>query len=162
MEQVPPMFEIVLQKALELRSYTLSFTISPVQWATLNLPVALVWSKVRFDSESIAEVPDDQSGVYSFVVEPAIANHPSCAQSFKERYRDYLKHQREEKTRRPYVQFMLRMWPKHLWFYYAPIADIDQIIDVEDQLLAAFKPPIPRAFPSELRGPISLLSLLGG
>jgi len=142
---------------------------SPVQWNGLALPVPLDWTRARFDEGSVDQIPADKIGVYSFVIEPNIANHPSCAylmyigqttdQNFRTRYQQYLGHQRAEDSNRLLVQFMVKSWPDNLWFYYAPIDDPNLIEETEDQLLMAFKPPIPRAYPAELRGPARLQTM---
>ena len=119
-----PIYEIELEKALELERYSQKFVMSPVQWAAINLPVELDWTRAPFNEDSIDLIPIDKIGVYSFVIEPNIANHPSCAylmyigqttdQNFRVRYQQYLGHQREERSNRLLVQFMVKSWPDHL------------------------------------------------
>lgn len=161
-------YEIQFQAALDLQRYTLSFTLSPTLWLALDLPQPLTWHRIRFDESFVNQVPNNLSGVYSFVVEPGIANHNpayllyiglAAKQSFRARYRQYLRHQVEERTRRPLVRHMVRAWSDHLWFYYAPVEGVETVKETESKLLSAFKPPIPRAFSAELREPISLQSL---
>ena len=77
--------------------------------------------------------------------------------SFRARFRAYLRHQTEERTKRHRVQEMLRTWPDHLSFYYAPIEKVDDVKSIEDELLIAFKPPVPRAYPARIRKPFKLL-----
>ena len=107
-------------------------------------------------------------GVYSFVLEPNVADLDlgyllyigMTRQNFRARFRKYLRHQIEEHTKRPRVQDMLRTWPDHLSFYYAPIDDRDVVKSVEDDLIVAFKPPVPRLYPARMRKRFNLLDIL--
>ena len=161
-------YEIQLQMALELQQHTLKFTLSPKLWSSLSLSHPLSWSKVKFNEDSESSVPNNSIGVYSFVIEPAIANIDlsyllyigmTKKQNFQTRYKQYLRHQKEEKTKRPLVRHMLRTWPEHLWFYYAPITDAKSILEIEKNLLNSFKPPIPRKYTGEFKEAFSLQNL---
>src|SRR3989304_4240859 len=72
----------------------------PSAWGNVKLSVDLSWHIVRFDAESVKDVPDDQRGIYSFVVQPGIADHPACSyllyvgqtvRNFRVRYEEYLR-----------------------------------------------------------------------
>ena len=113
-------------------------------------------------------MPNNLIGVYSFVVEPGIANLDfaylmyvgKTEENFRRRFRRYLKHQTEDHTQREAVQRMLRTWSDNLSFYYAPIADRNQVRAVEDALIIAFKPPVLRAYPSRVRARFKALDML--
>ena len=161
-------YEIQLQAALELQQHTLKLTLLPDSWNALCLPQPLSWSKVKFSADSVLDVPDNLVGVYSFVIEPDVANCDLAyllyigmtkEQNFRIRYRQYLRHQNEEKTKRPLVRHMLRTWPEHLWFYYAPIENEENVLDTEEKLLNALKPPIPRKYTGAVKDAISLQRL---
>lgn len=147
---------------------TYSFTLSPQLWNDLTLPQSLSWSKVKFDSTTASQVPNDLMGVYSFVLEPNIADLKLAyllyigmtRQNFRSRFRKYLRHQVEEHTKRPRVQNMLRTWPDHLSFYFAPIDDLNIIKSIEDELIIAFKPPVPRSYPARIRRRFNLLDII--
>ena len=149
-------------------SETMSFTLSPELWGGLVLPQPLRWYRVKFEEASAREVPNNLIGVYSFVVEPGIAGLNlaylmyvgKTVENFRTRFRKYLKHQVEEHTQRQAVQHMLRTWSDNLSFYYAPIADRDLVCPVEDALIIAFKPSVPRAYPARVRGRFKALDLL--
>ena len=68
-------YEIYMALAMQIKRHTLRFTLSPTFWDDLALGQTLTWYGVKFDSESASNVPNDMIGVYSFVVEPSIANH---------------------------------------------------------------------------------------
>lgn len=135
------------------------FILHPGQWTQFSLhPAVLNWSGIRFTASNAARVPNDERGVYSFVVQPNIAAHPSVKylmyigmtdkQDFRARYRQYLREPAQPK-RREHVAELLEKWPKHLWFYYAPLTSQD-ITAIEDELLAAFVPPHNRDFPAAI------------
>ena len=149
-------------------SETRAFTLSPELWRGLALPESLSWHRVKFEEASARQVPNDLIGVYSFVVEPGIANLDvsylmyvgKTIENFRARFRKYLKHQMEEHTQREAVQHMLRTWSDNLSFFYAPIEDRDLVRPVEDALIIAFKPPVPRAYPARVRDQFKALDLL--
>ena len=147
---------------------TIRLTLSPSLWASFDIPQELNWSKVKFEEASAKNVPNDLIGVYTFVLEPNIANLDlgyllyvgMTRDNFRARFRAYLRHQREERTKRHRVQHMLQTWPEHLSFYYAPIKRSDEVKPVEDELIVAFKPPVPRAYPGRIRERFKLLDIL--
>jgi hypothetical protein len=139
----------------------------PPAWAGCALPAALTWSFVRFDPAQTANVPDDQRGVYSFVVQPGIANHPACSyllylgkteRNFRIRYQEYLRDESAGiESRRPHISGMLCKWKGYLWFCYAHIADPEQIVPTEDALLASYLPPTNVEMPGKLNQKIAFL-----
>ena len=116
-------------------------------------------------------MPDDLIGVYSFVIEPGVANHNlsyllyigmTKKQNFRARYKQYLTHRDSDDTGWTHVKYMLREWPDRLMFYYAPLDDPNIVKETEDKLLEAFLPPIPRLFPATIRRAVSLFEVMGG
>jgi hypothetical protein len=132
----------------------------PPAWAACALSVNLSWRIVPFDASSLDSVPDDQRGIYSFVVQPGIANHPACAyllyvgqttRSFRVRYREYLRDQAAGfDCRRPHISGMLNKWKGYLWFCYAHIDDESLIEPTEDALIGAYLPPTNVEMPGKL------------
>lgn len=136
--------------------------LSPPQWQLCRLPVRLAWRTVKFQRANVRRVPNNAKGIYTFVVKPGIANHPSCAylmyvgkaekQVLRDRFSQYfVEKDKGETSRRPHVTEMLLKWDDFLWFYYAEISDASKIKQVEDELLAAYLPPSNRTFPSKVR-----------
>lgn len=132
----------------------------PYNWATCKLPVKLTWRVVRFGERHASRVPYT-SGIYTFLVQPGIANHPKCSyllyvgetkvQNFRVRYRQYLREQSlGDKSRRPHVAEMLRKWDGYLWFCYAPVKKIQLIEEIEGALLRAYLPPTNKDFPADV------------
>lgn len=147
----------------ELKDFRLwRMVLSPPRWQSCNLPVRLTWRAVRFERANMNRVPNNAKGVYTFVVKPGIADHPSCAylmyvgkaerQVLRSRFSQYFDEKdKGETSRRPHVTEMLLKWEGFLWFYYAEISDTTKIKPVEDELLAAYLPPSNRTFPSRVR-----------
>lgn len=140
--------------------------LSPQQWSSCKLPVSLVWHAVEFKRANLKRIPKNSKGVYTFVVKPGIANHPSCAylmyvgkterQVLRDRFSQYFSEKEKgEASRRPHVTEMLLKWETFLWFYFAEISDTTLIKQVEDQLLSAFLPPSNRTFPTRVRRKIA-------
>lgn len=137
----------------------------PDAWARCKLPLKLSWELLPFSAAHLPRVPDDKRGVYSFVVQPGIADHPACSyllyvgqtgRNFRARYREYLREQAQgENSRRPHVSGMLNKWKDHLWFCFAHIEDATVIVPTEDALLEAYLPPTNVELPGRLRNRIA-------
>jgi hypothetical protein len=152
-----------IEPVFTLRDYKMErMILSPSHWAAFTCPIALQWKPVPFAPDRTAEIPKNARGVYSFVVQPGIANHPHCSyllyvgkveeQGFRARYSQYLGERlKGQNTRRVHVSRMLRKWDGYLWFCYAEINDQSLITQVEDALLAAYLPSHNRTFPSQVR-----------
>ena len=133
----------------------------PDAWAAFRSPVALRWEQVPFSATRARDVPDDQAGVYTFVVQPGIASHPACSyllyvgkteRNFRVRFREYLSDLRAGMdSRRPHIAGMLTKWNGYIWFCYAPIRDGEKIEATEDALLAAYLPPTNVEMPGKLQ-----------
>lgn len=129
--------------------------LSPEHWATFPKHHSLGWTLTKFDKSNAAHVPADKMGVYSFVVQPEIANHTGCSylmyigkaerQSLRARFNQYFAHIKET-SRRVHVSKMLRYWQGHLWFAFAPVADATKIDATEQDLLKAFLPPFKHSY----------------
>lgn len=134
----------------------------PRAWAGFSSAISLQWSKVLFSPAGVAQVPKDEAGIYSFVVQPGIANHPACSyllyvgkteRSFRVRYSEYLMDLRKGiESRRPHIAGMLTKWDGYLWFCYAPMSNGIDIAKMEDALIEAYLPPTNVELPGKLRG----------
>jgi hypothetical protein len=154
----------ILAFSNELRGFELKEVIlSPKLWAALSLPAPLNWKVAQVARTPAARIPKDKKGVYSFVVQPGIANHPQCsvllyvgkaagAGGFRARYTKYLSEKTKIDSDRPLVNRMIRSWFDHLWFCYAELPDV-HIVKAEDELIRAYLPPINSTFPGDISGP---------
>jgi hypothetical protein len=140
------------KKPFELGNYRVNrMVLSPKHWKKFSSPTKLAWKGTKFKTSNAKKVPDVKGGVYSFVVQPDIAEHPSCAylmyvgmtkkQTLRARFNQYFRHQTDT-SRRTNISKMLRLWDKHLWFYFASIADLTKIEATEQALLNAYLPPV--------------------
>jgi len=53
--------------------------LSPRHWEACKLSIPLAWKPVKFVASNALKVPNNQKGVYSFIVKPRIANHKDVA-----------------------------------------------------------------------------------
>ena len=152
-----PNFE---QETADFRKYRITrFILHPDQWEEYPNRVTLEWKVVKFNTENATLLPTDKKGVYSFIVQPGIADHPLLAyplyigmtkENFRARYRYYLREPSHPKSR-PLITEMLTKWSEHLYFVYAPIENENIIKDVEEDLLAALIPPRNSDFPAKIQ-----------
>ena len=158
-------YDLNLKVKIRFDEHSVEFILDPHQWGALALPMPLTWNIVPFNVNCTQNIPNNTVGVYSFVVQPDIANHPNCSylmyigqtknQSFRRRYQQYLQYQRTKKGRH-LVVYMLNTWPDHLWFCYATIQQTQYIDEIEDRLLSAYLPPVNSEYPADVRGPMAL------
>ena len=151
------------QKKVELLNYSRKFIISPIQWDQYPNAVTLSWSCIRFGENYTQQVPNNEKGVYSFVTQPSIANHPQLSyllyigktekQSFRKRFKQYLNEPKQHKPR-AHICDMLTNWPDHLYFYFAPISNLNLIAKVEDELIEALIPPCNDQFPTTIQAAV--------
>ena len=147
----------------KLKKYELGKVILSVdQWSKYKDKVHhLSWNVVKFNLSEAKNVPDDQQGVYSFVVKPDIANHPECAfllyvgmtekQNFRKRFMQYIYESKDEMGRIN-IRRMIKLWGNNnLWFCYAKMDDIELIKKTEDDLKEAYIPPMNDEFPAQIR-----------
>lgn len=134
-----------------LRDGRILFVHSPQAWDDCNLPVDLDWTPVSFSPANLEDVPDDQYGVYCFMLKPDFIGPPNAGyllyvgktevnRRFRRRFQDYEYEQRTSIPGRAIAR-ALRQWAGHIWFYYAPIAQINIIKTVEDALINSCIPP---------------------
>jgi len=153
----------------ELKDFRLwRMVLSPKHWQLCHVPLKLTWRAVKFERANGSSIPANARGVYTFVVKPGIANHPSCSylmyvgkaqkQMLRDRFFQYFSEKdKGEQSRRPHVTEMLLKWNGFLWFYYAEISGKTKIKRVEEELLAAYLPPSNRTFPSRIRRAVAKL-----
>jgi hypothetical protein len=147
--------DLVETTLTHLKKYNVDrIVLSPKLWKACKLPVSLNWSVVKYHKSQKSKLPKSQ-GVYTFVVKPGIVNHPECAyvmyvgktekQTFRERFSQYFIEEKNPKGRE-HIKIMAKFWKDNLWYCYAPVANVNLIDDIEDQLRNAFVPPYNREF----------------
>lgn len=144
-----------------LRRYEIQPVIfCPDLWKDFKPPKGVVWKweQVPFEQESVRLVPDNNHGIYSFVISPNIANHPlnyfllyigkAEKMTLRARFRSYFNEIRKMK-RIPLCQW-LNHYQGYLYFCFCRIHDNNLINDVEQSLTHALLPPGNKQYEGEL------------
>ena len=160
-------FASIDKSSTDIQKYRVDrFILYPTHWQNYPNQVQLAWNKLKFTKQNLTNVPNNQSGVYSFVAEAGIANHPACSyllyigitekQNFRKRYQQYLQEPQKRKPRM-HIAKMINNWSGHLWFYYAQISQTNLISTIEDDLITAFTPPYNYEYPANIRSTMKLV-----
>lgn len=106
------------------------------------------WSETQFVASEANSIPTE-SGIYTFVVKPQLAGHPSCGylmyigrtkRTFRKRFREYLSEMQRE-SGRPLIVNVLNKYKDNCFFCYATVSDDQDISAIEDALVVALRPP---------------------
>src|SRR5207249_11051749 len=92
----------------EMKAHTREFALWPLKWQEY-VPGNYAWQLRRLHAADVNTVPDS-AGVYTLLIQPGIATHPSCSylmyvgrsDSLRRRFRDYLGPERRA-TGRPKI-----------------------------------------------------------
>lgn len=140
----------------ETKAYEIKFILNTNAILALNpSDNPFHWNSVRFDKNEIQDVPNDQRGLYAFIIADqrtflpphgyimyiGIAGRDS-ARSLRARYEDYFK--QSEVERRPALRRMIVTWHSILRFHFAPVDDnvpSAELKAMEKRLITAFLPP---------------------
>jgi hypothetical protein len=144
----------IIQKQTDMKAHEHHFFLWPQQWK--NYLGTHTWQTCRLDSIEKDRVPK-QSGVYSLLIQPGIANHPACsylmyigqAKSLQRRFTDYL-NERKRETGRPKIYRFLNLYQDYVYFCYTTVRK-DELTKVENNLLNAYIPPSNDQYPAEIR-----------
>lgn len=143
----------------EVTKYELRFILNTDKIRALDSSEhPLTWNSIRFGSQEAQQIPDDERGIYAFVVSNlqdflpphgyimyiGIAGRDSD-RSLRARYRDYL--MQSKILERPRVARMIERWLPLLRFHYATVgAEVtsEDLKYLERRLNTAFLPPCSR------------------
>ena len=146
--------------ARTIATHKVKFTLNPELMASASYPVdELSWCSVKYGPDDADDVPNDQKGVYAFVVAhpdnvlPAhryvmyvgIAGKRS-SRSLRARYGDYLNTNKVLKRDR--ITRMIGTWSDVLHFAYAPVPETvssDELSALEVAINSALLPPFSKA-----------------
>lgn len=150
-------------KVEEAKSMFARFFLWPDMWKTFDVDLTLhKWHEYQFEKSIIKKIPD-RKGVYSFVIKPNIAKHPSCSylmyvgqttdQTLRVRFGQYIEEQEHKRKSRPKVEYLLRKYKDYLFFVCLPLKKTLSPKDIEAKLIKAFLPPVndEDTFPSEIK-----------
>lgn len=145
----------------DLSKYKYGFFLSSTRWNSYTNPIGsdLNWNHIQLLNSERQRIPE-VSGIYALVLQPGIANHHFVSYlmyigqttSLKSRFGDYLS--KRSNPQRMKVSRMIRLYPNHLWFYYASVPN-EQLTPVEDSLLETYIPPINSRFPATVRDAVA-------
>jgi len=155
------MYDLIEDTLSNLKKYSVNdVVLSPDRWKSFCCDVPLVWASVKFKKSEKIHLPADKGVVYSFIIKPSIADHPSCSylmyigkaqdQSLRDRFQQYF-YEKTKKKGRPKIQRLLNLWDGYLWFCYATIDDTNRIHEIEGKLIGALIPPCNDEYPSDIR-----------
>ncbi|EJL6396518.1 TPA: hypothetical protein RI751_002622 [Vibrio cholerae] len=122
----------------------------PKEWSRAKNITGLNWKKVDFPPSPKKNIPK-KPGVYAFVVEPNLFDfspgngffYVGKAQCLYDRVGAYvtdLSSEYDNKNTRAHIWMMLNLWNGHLKYYYVTTATEADAIDLEDQMIIAFRP----------------------
>jgi hypothetical protein len=136
------------------------------RWGEFQPPAGIMWNwtSVPFDTAAALGVPNDQHGLYTFILCPKVASHPknhfvlyvgkADKTTLRERFQHYF--QEKKKVKRPHICYALNKYEDNLEFCYTTVANQNDIEPGEDALLVALMPPFNEKFPA------SVSQIIGG
>jgi len=139
----------------EMKAHTREFALWPLKWQQY-VPGNYAWQLRRLRAADVNTVPDS-AGVYTLLIQPGIATHPSCSylmyvgrsDSLRRRFREYLGPERRA-TGRPKIYRLLNRYSDYLWFCFTEV-EAANTKAVEDALMTAYLPPENDQLPAEIR-----------
>lgn len=137
------------------------------RWEDFRPPVGITWNwiSVPFAKASAQRVPNQQHGLYTFILCPRVADHPKNQfvlyvgkaekTSLRQRFRHYL--QEMEKVKRSHICYALKKYDSYLEFCFTTVGNQSDIGPGEDALLVALMPPLNKEFPASVSRIINVL-----
>src|SRR5579864_635031 len=107
----------IINEQNEFSAHTYAVTLWPKRWKGYSNPHPLKWTLVKLeDASRKANAVPSGAGIYTLLVQPGIADHPSCSfllyvgqtKSLLARFGDYLTSEKKE-TGRPKIFRLLNM-----------------------------------------------------
>lgn len=136
-----------------IREHIWDFLLFPEHWIdpANNITTILNWNEIPFERAQLGNVPNNEKGVYCFVVKPKFNQFfetrylfyvGKTTRSFRVRFREYLRDSEGKGKPRPKVFTMLKLWKNYLHFYYAHLPNDTAISQNEVKLLNSFVPKV--------------------
>ncbi len=146
-------FDIDFTERGLIKEHIWKFLLYPQHWTdpVNSIPHILNWQEVPFATGQINNVPNNQKGIYCFVLKPAFNQLFETrylfyvgitTRDFRTRFKEYLNDLQGKGKPRPKVFTMLKLWDTYLHFYYANLTNDLDIEDCEDKLLNTFVPKV--------------------
>jgi hypothetical protein len=147
----------------KLKSRSVNITLMPEAWQKFQQKQAAFpcsWKVIKLD-DACKNDPDltKEPGIYTLLVQPGIAQHPSCSYlmyvgqttNLFNRFRNYLSREKRKRIR-PNVFRLLNIYNGNIWFCFTKVLS-NQLDDYENALMNAYIPPVNNVdrLPSEIR-----------
>jgi hypothetical protein len=139
----------------EFARYRVQFNLWPRAWESIRDIASLQWESIAFGESNAHTIPETP-GIYTFLINPNIANHPhrylcyvgKTERTLKERYSEYLR-EATAISGRPKILRLLNDWKGNLEFCYT-LVEKEEIKMLEKRLIDAFVPPFNSDFSANI------------
>ena len=156
--------DLIIEEQDYLKSNSCTFYLLTREWQNYNLPDSFNWVIRPFQDDQKVHIPQN-SGVYSFAIQPSIASYQGCSylmyigiargrpghpgRTLQKRFGDYL-YEQNNPFGRPNILRLLNKYKGYLHFCYSVINERERLKEIEDALIRAFLPPCNDQRPGEL------------
>lgn len=135
----------IVRETDEMKSCVQHFILFPRQWQTYTQSHR--WQSENLEAARATQIPKSP-GIYTLIIQPGIAGHPSCSylmyvgktSSLQRRFREYLGMERREDGR-PKISYFLNKYDRFICFCYTRV-HMRALDDVEGGLMNAYLPPL--------------------
>jgi hypothetical protein len=147
----------------KVKSRTTKFTLMPEEWQkfiVIQDSFPCKWKIIKLDEKCKDDSDlNKEPGIYTLLVQPGIASHPSCSYlmyvgktfDLHKRFLNYLRYEKRVR-KRPNIFRLLNIYGDHIWFCFTNVA-ADQLERYENSLMNAYLPPVndENRLPAEMR-----------
>ncbi len=143
----------IINEQNQLKAHTHDIPMWPVKWITYL--DKHTWEIHELQLSSVSNIPNE-SGIYTLLIMPRIADHPACsylmyvgqAKSLQVRFRQYLTSERKE-SGRPKIYRLLNIYSDYMFFCFTRVSETN-LNTVEHRLIDAYVPCCNDRLPSNL------------
>ena len=140
----------------EFMTHRYEFFLLPRLWSEYKVKRQFSWDVVKFRTANRSTIPKE-SGLYTFLLQPSIACHPSCSnlmyvgksKDLCVRYAKYLTTE-QHPSGRPKLRRFLYLYKGYIWFCYCKVPR-KFLDEYEDALIEAYVPPLNSDLPATIR-----------
>lgn len=135
----------------EAKAHEYTFCLWPRLWQQYakDYGYTFNWQERKFLTSEADNVPDEP-GLYTFVIKPSVANHPSNSylmyvgktkRTLRQRFKEYLKEMQRE-SGRPKIVRLLNKYSANMVFCFSSLQEnATTLAEMEKALLSALIPP---------------------
>lgn len=139
----------IVRETDEMKSCVQHFTLWPRQWQTYTQ--SHTWQNEKLEMARATRIPESP-GIYTLIIQPGIAGHPSCSYlmyvgqtgSLRRRFREYLGMERRQDGR-PKISYFLNKYDQFIFFCYT-LVSMEALDNVEQGLENAYLPPLNKEY----------------